>query len=299
MPGGGLVITFSDVTPSFEAAEALERANATLEKRVRDRTEELTRLNSELAQAKSTAEDANISKTRFLAAASHDILQPLNAARLYVTSLVERQNGGEDSRLVENIDDSLEAIEEILGALLDISRLDAGAMTPSITQLQDRRSDALARDRIRADRPRQGAATDLRAMLAAGRIRPLAAAAAAAELHLQRHQIYPARARAGRLPPPRPVPADRRLRHRRRHPRAQARRDLQGIPPPRAGRADRARPGPRPVDRRAAGARAQPRHRDRCQCRRRLGFLGDGADREGDQSHRGRHQRDAVVARRR
>ncbi len=136
MPGGGLVITFSDVTPSFEAAEALERANATLEKRVRDRTEELTRLNSELALAKSTAEDANISKTRFLAAASHDILQPLNAARLYITSLVERQNGGEDSRLVENIDDSLEAIEEILGALLDISRLDAGAMTPSISSFK-------------------------------------------------------------------------------------------------------------------------------------------------------------------
>jgi signal transduction histidine kinase/CheY-like chemotaxis protein len=136
MPGGGLVITFSDVTPSFEAAEALERANATLEKRVRDRTEELTRLNSELALAKITAEDANISKTRFLAAASHDILQPLNAARLYVTSLVERQNGGEDSRLVENIDDSLEAIEEILGALLDISRLDAGAMTPSISSFK-------------------------------------------------------------------------------------------------------------------------------------------------------------------
>jgi signal transduction histidine kinase len=136
MPDGELVITFSDVTPSFEAAEALERANATLEKRVRDRTEELTRLNSELALAKSTAEEANISKTRFLAAASHDILQPLNAARLYVTSLVERQNGGEDARLVENIDDSLEAIEEILGALLDISRLDAGAMTPSITSFR-------------------------------------------------------------------------------------------------------------------------------------------------------------------
>jgi Na+/proline symporter/signal transduction histidine kinase len=136
MPGGGLVITFTDVTPSFEAAEALERANATLEKRVRDRTEELTRLNSELALAKSAAEDASISKTRFLAAASHDILQPLNAARLYVTSLVERQKGGEDSRLVENIDESLEAIEEILGALLDISRLDAGAMTPAITSFK-------------------------------------------------------------------------------------------------------------------------------------------------------------------
>ena len=65
MPGSGLVITFSDVTPSFEAAEALERSNATLENRVRDRTEQLTRLNSELALAKSTAEDANISKTRF------------------------------------------------------------------------------------------------------------------------------------------------------------------------------------------------------------------------------------------
>ncbi|MBI5261020.1 MAG: hybrid sensor histidine kinase/response regulator [Bradyrhizobium sp.] len=136
MPGGGFVITFTDVTPSFEAAEALERANATLEKRVRDRTEELTRLNSELAVAKSAAEDANISKTRFLAAASHDILQPLNAARLYVTSLVEREKAGEEARLVENIDESLEAIEEILGALLDISRLDAGAMTPSISSFK-------------------------------------------------------------------------------------------------------------------------------------------------------------------
>ncbi|WP_407178208.1 NahK/ErcS family hybrid sensor histidine kinase/response regulator [Bradyrhizobium sp. STM 3562] len=136
MPDGGLVITFTDVTPSFEAAEALERANATLERRVRERTEELTRLNSELALAKSAAEDANISKTRFLAAASHDILQPLNAARLYVTSLVERQSGGETARLVENIDDSLEAIEEILSALLDISRLDAGAMTPSISSFK-------------------------------------------------------------------------------------------------------------------------------------------------------------------
>jgi Na+/proline symporter/signal transduction histidine kinase/CheY-like chemotaxis protein len=136
MPDGSLVLTFSDVTPSFEAAEALERANATLEKRVRDRTEQLTLLNSELAYAKSTAEEANISKTRFLAAASHDILQPLNAARLYVTSLVERQSGGEDARLVENIDESLEAIEEILGALLDISRLDAGAMHPSISSFR-------------------------------------------------------------------------------------------------------------------------------------------------------------------
>lgn len=133
MPDGGLVITFSDITSSVEAAEALERSNATLEKRVRDRTEQLTRLNSELARAKGAAEDANLSKTRFLAAASHDILQPLNAARLYVTSLVERHAAGDDARLAQNIDDSLEAIEEIFGVLLDISRLDSGAMTPAIS----------------------------------------------------------------------------------------------------------------------------------------------------------------------
>jgi len=129
MPGGGIVTTFTDVTPSFEAAEALEQ-------RVRERTVELVRLNEELARAKADAEEANISKTRFLAAASHDILQPLNAARLYVTSLVERQGQGhglgEDGRLVGNIDASLDAVEEIFGALLDISRLDTGAMKPEV-----------------------------------------------------------------------------------------------------------------------------------------------------------------------
>lgn len=129
MPGGGIVTTFTDVTPSVEAAEALEQ-------RVRERTTELTRLNAELARAKADAEEANISKTRFLAAASHDILQPLNAARLYVTSLVERQGQGEAGRLVSNIDASLDAVEEILGALLDISRLDTGAMKPEIGSIR-------------------------------------------------------------------------------------------------------------------------------------------------------------------
>jgi Na+/proline symporter/signal transduction histidine kinase/CheY-like chemotaxis protein len=132
MPDGGIVTTLTDITPSVAAAEALEQANETLERRVQERTEELTRLNAELARAKREAEEANISKTRFLAAASHDILQPLNAARLYVTSMVERQGGGEDARLVHNIDASLDAVEEIFGALLDISRLDTGAMKPDI-----------------------------------------------------------------------------------------------------------------------------------------------------------------------
>jgi signal transduction histidine kinase len=132
MPDGGIVTTFTDITASVDAAEALERANETLERRVQERTEELTRLNAALAHAKGEADDANISKTRFLAAASHDILQPLNAARLYVTSLIERGQS-EDRRLVDNIDASLEAVEEILGALLDISRLDTGAMRAELS----------------------------------------------------------------------------------------------------------------------------------------------------------------------
>ena len=132
MPDGGLVTTFTDITPSVKAAEALERANATLERRVRERTRELTRLNAELERAKAEADEANVSKTRFVAAASHDILQPLNAARLYVTSLIERQRSGEDGDLVHNIDASLEAVEEIFTALLDISRLDTGAMKPEM-----------------------------------------------------------------------------------------------------------------------------------------------------------------------
>ena len=133
MPDGGLVTTATDVTPSVEAADALERANENLERRVKERTEELTRLNDALGRAKGEAEEANISKTRFLAAASHDLLQPLNAARLYVTSLVERQGSGDDAQLVSNVDASLEAVEEILGALLDISRLDSGALRPEIS----------------------------------------------------------------------------------------------------------------------------------------------------------------------
>jgi Na+/proline symporter/signal transduction histidine kinase len=136
MPDGGIVTTFTDITASVEAAEALERSNETLERRVQERTEELTRLNAALARAKGEADAANISKTQFLAAASHDILQPLNAARLYVTSLIERQGGREDAPLVGNIDASLEAVEEIFGALLDMSRLDTGTMRPEFASFR-------------------------------------------------------------------------------------------------------------------------------------------------------------------
>ena len=138
LPDGGIVTTYTDVTETVHTEEALEAANELLEKRVDERTAELQRLNAELARAKTAAEAANLSKTRFLAAASHDILQPLNAARLYASSLAEGigQIGREErADLARNVDVSLEAVEEILGALLDISRLDAGAMKPEISDV--------------------------------------------------------------------------------------------------------------------------------------------------------------------
>src|SRR5208337_2228614 len=126
MPQGGIVVTYTDITEREAAADALARANETLERRVQARTQEL-------AIAKAKADEANLSKTRFLAAASHDVLQPLNAARLYAASLLERSPPAEIGRLARNIDASLDGVEEILTALLDISRLDSGAMKPEFS----------------------------------------------------------------------------------------------------------------------------------------------------------------------
>ncbi|MET0597052.1 MAG: PAS domain-containing hybrid sensor histidine kinase/response regulator [Mesorhizobium sp.] len=133
MPDGGIVATYADITARVEADMALKRANETLEQRVESRTAELTRVNEELAEAQVLAEEANLGKTRFLAAAGHDILQPLNAARLYCSSLIEKAGKGDVGAAATSIESSLESVETILGAVLDISRLDAGAMKPSPT----------------------------------------------------------------------------------------------------------------------------------------------------------------------
>ena len=135
MPQGGIVTTYSDITERVEAAEALARSNETLERRVQERTAELTEVNEALAIAKRKADEANLDKTRFLAAASHDVLQPLNAARLYATSLAERPVPEAEARIVRNIDASLEAVEEILNVLIEISRLDAGRLEPDFSKL--------------------------------------------------------------------------------------------------------------------------------------------------------------------
>lgn len=132
MPDKGIVTTYTDITQRVAADMALKQANETLELRVAERTGELTRVNRELGEARAAAEEANIGKTRFFAAAGHDILQPLNAARLYSSSLVERLGDSDNRALVQNIDSSLESVEAILGAVLDISRLDTGAMKPRL-----------------------------------------------------------------------------------------------------------------------------------------------------------------------
>ena len=108
-----------------------------LENKVRSRTEELTsvlrrleRSNEALMVAKDEAERANLSKTRFLAAASHDLLQPLNAARLSISVLSELQASEDARSLAGQIDQSLQTIEDLIKTLLDISKLDAGVVKP-------------------------------------------------------------------------------------------------------------------------------------------------------------------------
>ncbi len=118
LPGGGYVTSYSDITDYKRAEQALRDVNETLEQRVELRTRE--------------AEAAQQSKTRFLAAVSHDVLQPLNAARLFTTALRDSTDSAEQTRLAERVDAALRAAEDLLDGLLDISRLDAGALRPEI-----------------------------------------------------------------------------------------------------------------------------------------------------------------------
>src|SRR3984893_624071 len=127
MPGGGFVTSYSDVTAYKRAQRALQESNETLEVRVTQRTRELTALNAELADAKNAAERANEAKTRFLATASHDLVQPMTAARLFISSVDPDQVSPSAAPLVAQAEAALIAGENLLGGLLDISRLDAGA----------------------------------------------------------------------------------------------------------------------------------------------------------------------------
>jgi len=132
MPDGGYVTTYTDIT-EFKAAEAaLVEAKAMLEQRVEHRTAELQETMVALQRAKAEAEDANTSKTKFFAAAAHDLLQPLNAAKLFAAVLKEQRDEMPEKHreLAGRIESGLLAVEDLLSAILDISRLDTAAPEP-------------------------------------------------------------------------------------------------------------------------------------------------------------------------
>lgn len=118
MPDLGFVISFTDVTAEREAATALAQVNEMLERRVDARTKEL-------GVALTEAERANASKTRFVAAASHDLLQPLSAAKLFVSSLSDQIDQPQLISVVDKAETALASVEQIIEALLDISKLDS------------------------------------------------------------------------------------------------------------------------------------------------------------------------------
>ncbi|MFN9584212.1 MAG: hybrid sensor histidine kinase/response regulator, partial [Pseudomonadaceae bacterium] len=142
----GIFVLIRDITERRRTAEALHQAYQHLEQRVRERTAELTTVNDQLRreidertqmearlrEAKGEAEQANLSKTKFLAAVSHDLLQPLNAARLFTSALLEKKDLSGCAPLVRNVSNSLEDVESLLGTLVDISKLDAGVIKPDI-----------------------------------------------------------------------------------------------------------------------------------------------------------------------
>ncbi len=253
----GLFVLIRDITERRRTAEALHQAYQNLEQRCAERTAELTTLNDQfkreihersqvearLREAKREAEQANLSKTKFLAAVSHDLLQPLNAARLFTSALQERGSAAQDNEaLVNNISHSLEDVENLLGTLVDISKLDAGVITPDIAPFE---LGELLRQPGRGVPPgsRQRRATPgLRGLQGAGPQRPATARAESSATCFPTPSAIPARARAAGLPPASAAPVDRGLGHRGGHRRRQARRDFPGI---QARRVTALSPGPR------------------------------------------------------
>ncbi|MFT6896275.1 MAG: PAS domain S-box-containing protein [Paraglaciecola sp.] len=149
LPGGGFVTSFNDVTEHMEIQHALKEANIDLENRIQKRSKEVQTINDELhlenqrraqaeqalVSARKFAEEANASKTRFLALASHDILQPLNAAQLYLSALQEVPLSNDATNMVNKLSDSINASEALIATLLDIARLDQGELQPELTPI--------------------------------------------------------------------------------------------------------------------------------------------------------------------
>jgi Na+/proline symporter/signal transduction histidine kinase/CheY-like chemotaxis protein len=132
---GGYVTTYNDITEFKRNEQALLEAKQTLEQRVEERTRELQAALEAQEDAKRQAEEANATKTRFVAAASHDLLQPLNAARLFASTLGERSDDPATVEIAARIESSMRAAEEVLDDMLDIARLESGTMRAEMTDV--------------------------------------------------------------------------------------------------------------------------------------------------------------------
>jgi signal transduction histidine kinase len=138
MSGGRYVTSYTDVSELREAAIALHTANAQLEEQVASRTRELTEANLALTAAKLRAEHTAKAQARFLATASHDMLQPLQAARLFIGSYMEcgSEADPEAMEMLENADMALDSADRLLRALLNLSRLEIGAVKPAVRAVE-------------------------------------------------------------------------------------------------------------------------------------------------------------------
>jgi len=126
---GEYVTSFTDVSELRHAARELAQSNELLEQRVSLRTSELTEANAALAEAKGQAERVTNAQARFVAAASHDLLQPLHAARLFLGAASQDDDSSDETRdLVAKADISIESADRLLRALLNLSRLEVGGV---------------------------------------------------------------------------------------------------------------------------------------------------------------------------
>lgn len=105
--------------------------NHNLTQSLNGKVAELTKASAELVRARQEAEDANLSKSRFLAQASHDLRQPIHAIGLLTASLKDTRLNREQRRMVNSIESSVDSVTSLFGSLLDISRLDVGGVTPN------------------------------------------------------------------------------------------------------------------------------------------------------------------------
>ncbi|MFD1344262.1 hybrid sensor histidine kinase/response regulator [Litorisediminicola beolgyonensis] len=149
MPDNGFVLSVTDVTLERSAAERLAQINEELEQRVVART-------LDLEDALATAERANASKNRFVAAASHDLLQPLSAAKLYISGLADRLTEPRDQAVLQKAETALSSAEGLIDALLDISKLESEGLSFDIRPVALREIFGPLRDEMAVLAERKG-----------------------------------------------------------------------------------------------------------------------------------------------